>query len=114
MAAEHSGAFTDLGKREDLYYTDPDNTKVESIPVEYNTRFTQDFSNKASGSSTFIIPPGNGLKHVVICLQYSAGNASVGTIATSASGDYVLAKGWGYNAIRQISFRVGGLNYGSC
>jgi hypothetical protein len=108
MAAEHSGAFTDLGKREDLYYTDPDNCKVESIPVEYNTRFTQDFSNKASGSSTFIIPPGNGLKHVVICLQYSAGNASVGTIATSASGDYVLAKGWGYNAIRQISFRVGG------
>jgi hypothetical protein len=108
MAAEHSGAFTDLGKREDLYYTDPDNCKVESIPVEYNTRFSQDFSNKLSGSSTFIIPPGNGLKHVVVCLQYAAGNASVGTIATSASGDYALAVGWGYNAIRQISFRVGG------
>jgi hypothetical protein len=108
MAAEHSGAFTDLGRREDLYYTDPDNCKVESIPVEYNTRFSQDFSNKLSGSSTFIIPPGNGLKHVVVCLQYAAGNTDVGTIATSASGDYALAVGWGYNAIRQVSFRVGG------
>jgi hypothetical protein len=104
MAAEHSGAFTDLGSREDLYYTDPDNCKVESIPVEYNTRFSQDFSNKLSGSSTFIVPPGNGLKHVVICLGYNAGNASV----TAVSGDYVLPKAWGYNAISQISFRVGG------
>jgi hypothetical protein len=104
MSTEHSGAFTDLGKREDLYYTDPDNCKVESIPVEYNTRFSQDFSNKLSGSSTFIIPPGNGLKHVVICLGYAAGNTSV----TAVSGDHVLPVGWGYNAIRQISFRVGG------
>jgi len=104
MSTEHSGAFTDLGKREDLYYTDPDNCKVESIPVEYNTRFSQDFANKLSGSSTFIIPPGNGLKHVVICLGYSAGNASV----TAVSGDHVLPLGWGYQAIRQISFRVGG------
>ena len=108
MATQGSGAFTDLGKREDLYYTDPDNCKVESIPVEYNTRFSQDFSNKGSGSSTFIIPPGNGLKHVVICLQYNAANGGVSTLATSASGDAVLTKGWGYNAIRQISFRVGG------
>lgn len=108
MAAQHSGAFTDLGKREDLYYTDPDNCKVESIPVEYNTRFSQDFSNKQSGSSTFTIAPGNGLKHVVVCLQYNAGNTDVGTIATSASGDYCLATGWGYNAIKQVSFRVGG------
>lgn len=109
MAAQGSGAFTDLGKREDLYYTDPDNCKVESIPVEYNTRFSQDFSNKLSGSSTFIIPPGNGLKHVVICLQYSANNTAINALATfAASGDAVLTKGWGYNAIRQISFRVGG------
>ena len=51
MASQTSGAFTDLGKREDLYYTDPDNCKVESIPVEYNTRYSQDFSNKSSGKS---------------------------------------------------------------
>jgi hypothetical protein len=57
MSTQSSGAFTDLGKREDLYYTDPDNCKVESIPVEYNTRYSQDFSNKSSGTSVFIIPP---------------------------------------------------------
>lgn len=57
MATQSSGAFTDLGKREDLYYTDPDNCRVESIPVEYNTRYSQDFSNKSSGTSVFIIPP---------------------------------------------------------
>ena len=57
MATQTSGAFTDLGSREDLYYTDPDNCKVEAIPVEYNTRFSQNFTNLTSGSSTFIIPP---------------------------------------------------------
>lgn len=110
MAAEHSGAFTDLGKREDLYYTDPDNCKVESIPVEYNTRFSQDFANKLSGSSTFIIPPGNGLKHVVICLQYAANRADINPLVAGGAlaGDYALPVGWGYNAIRQVSFRVGG------
>jgi hypothetical protein len=110
MAAEHSGAFTDLGRRQDLYYTDPDNCKVESIPVEYNTRFSQDFANKTSGSSTFIIPPGNALKHVIVCLQYLAGNSQVARVGPSGdiSGDYVLPLAWGYNAIRQVSFRVGG------
>ena len=72
MATQHSGAFTDLGKVEDLYYTDPDNCKIEAIPVEYNTRFTNDFTSKSSGTSTFIIPPGNGLKHIVISLGYNA------------------------------------------
>jgi hypothetical protein len=108
MATQGSGAFTDLGKREDLYYTDPDNCKVESIPVEYNTRFSQDFSNKLSGSSTFIIPPGNGLKHVVICLQYAANRADINAIVPGPSGDWCLPTAWGYRAVRQISFRVGG------
>jgi hypothetical protein len=101
MATQTSGAFTDLGKVEDLYYTDPDNCKVEAIPVEYNTRFTQDFSNKSSGSSTFIIPPGNGLKHVVIVLGFNA-------TAGGQTGENALCKGWGYQAIQQISFRIGG------
>jgi len=57
MATQMSGAFTDLGKAEDLYYTDPDNCKVEAIPVEYNTRFTQNLTNLSSGTSVFIIPP---------------------------------------------------------
>lgn len=102
MASQSTGAFTDLGRTEDLYYTDPDNCKVEAIPVEYNTRFTQDFSNKSSGSSTFIIPPGNGLKHVVITLGYNAASLA------DQSGNNALELGWGYSAIQQISFRIGG------
>lgn len=89
MATQHSGAFTDLGKVEDLYYTDPDNCKIEAIPVEYNTRFTNDFTSKSSGTSTFIIPPGNGLKHIVISLGYNAQS-----LATQI-GNNALPQGWG-------------------
>ena len=104
MSTQTSGAFTDLGSREDLYYTDPENCKVEAIPVEYNTRFSQNFTNLSSGSSTFIIPPGNGLKHVVVCLGYDASNAAI----LAQTGENALPKGWIYNAIQQISWRIGG------
>jgi len=60
MATQATGAFTDLGQRRDIFYTDPDNCKVESIAVEYNTKFVQNFSNLSQGSSTFIVPPGHG------------------------------------------------------
>jgi len=104
MSTQSSGAFTDLGKREDLYYTDPDNCKVEAIPVEYNTRFSQDFSNKSSGTSVFTIPPGNGMKHVLIVLGWNATNPDI----SGQTGENALELGWGYNAIQQISFRIGG------
>jgi hypothetical protein len=101
MATQMSGAFTDLGKAEDLYYTDPDNCKVESIPVEYNTRFSQNLTNLSSGTSVFIIPPGNGLKHVLIVLGYRAASIAGQCVANA------LPRGWGYQAISQISFRIG-------
>jgi len=104
MADSHAGAFTDLGKREDLYYTDPDNCKVESISVEYNTRFSQNLTNLSSGSSTFIIPPGNGLKHVVVALGYNGNNAAI----RSQVGENSLPRSWCYDAIQQISWRIGG------
>jgi len=102
MATQSSGAFTDLGRREDLYYTDPDNCKVEAIPVEYNTRFSTDFTSKSAGTSVFIIPPGNGMKHILITLGYDA------TAINDQSGENALELGWGYNAIQQVSFRIGG------
>jgi hypothetical protein len=83
-----------------------DNCKVEAIPVEYNTRFQQNFSNLSSGSSTFIIPPGSALRHVVINLGYNANNARV----LAQVGENALPVGWCYNAIRQISWRIGGSN----
>jgi len=49
----------------------------------------------------FTIPPGNGLKHVVIVLKYEAA-AINGQLGAQA-----LARGWGYRALSLVSFRVG-------
>lgn len=87
---------------EDLYYADAKNSCVQSIPVEYNTRYVQDFSNKSAGSSTLIIPPGQGLRCPVVVLGFSAASLAGNT------GLYMLERGWGYNAIKQISWRIGG------
>lgn len=45
---------------------------------------------------------GNGLKHVIIALGYNASSI------TAQTGENALPLGWGYNAIQQISFRIGG------
>lgn len=100
--ATSSHALLRVGEQEDLYYSDPANCKKQAIPVEYNTRFVQEFSNKTAGTSVFTIPPGNGIRHIVAVLGYDA--ASINT----QEGKFVLPRGWGYNAIEQISFRVGG------
>ena len=45
---------------------------------------------------------GNGLKHILIVLGYNAA-----TLA-SQNGTLALEQGWGYSAIDQVSFRIGG------
>ena len=45
---------------------------------------------------------GNGLKHIVISLGYNASSLA------AQIGNNALPQGWGYNAIQQISFRIGG------
>jgi len=95
-------ALIRVGKLEDLYYADEDNTKVESVPVSYNTRYTQNMNNLSAGTNVFTIPPGNGLKHVVIVLGYNAATIN-GQLGAQA-----LPRGWGYKALSLVSFRVGG------
>jgi len=104
MSGSHlnSRAFDDLGSKEDLYYSDPKNCKIESIPVEYNTRFTQNFQTLGPGTNVFVIPPGNGLKHCVVVMGWNAGSLA------NQTGADALQQGWGYNAIEQVSFRIGG------
>ena len=97
-----SHALLRVGEDIDLFYTDPKNCEKQAIPVEYNTRFTQEFSNKGQGVSVFTIPPGNGLRHILIVVGYRAGTLNANT------GLYALPRGWGYQAIKQISFRIGG------
>ncbi len=96
MALQHGG------KEIDIYYTDEMNNRRQSIAVEYDTRYTQDFSNKASGVSVLTIPPNQGVRHCLIVLGYNA--ASINT----QTGSRCLERGWGYKAISQISFRIGG------
>ena len=91
---------------EDLYYSDAKNACVQSIPVEYNTRYTQDFSNKSAGSSTFIIPPGQGLRCPVVVMGFSAASLAPGGVPNT--GLYTLERGWAYHLIKQISWRIGG------
>jgi len=97
MAAS-SHALLRIGEHEDIYYSDPANTKIQAIPVEYNTRYQQDLANKGAGTSVFLIPPGNGLRHIVIVLGY----------APLAGQNNALNRGWGYNAIKNVSFRIAG------
>ena len=87
-----------------MYYTDHDNAKKQAIPVEYDTRYSQAFSNPNAGVSVFTLPPNQGVRHVLIVLGYSAAQIT----AATAGGVGVLARGWGYSAISQISFRIGG------
>lgn len=100
--AQSSQALVRVGKLEDLYYADEDNTKVESIPVQYNTRFTQDLANKSAGTSVLTIPPNSGVKNVIVVLGWNA--ASI----TGQQGLNALPRGWGYRAIQQVSFRIAG------
>jgi hypothetical protein len=88
----------------DMYYTDHENCKKQSIPVEYDTRYTQAFTNLTSGVSVFTLPPSQGYRHVVIVLGFNAGSLT----APTAGGVNALQRGWGYQAISQLSFRIGG------
>jgi hypothetical protein len=90
-----------MGEATDLYYTDKRNCEIQRIPVEYNTRFQTEFSNKGQGVSVFTIPPGHGLRHVLVVIGYSA------AALAGNSGGAVLPRGWGYQALRQFSFRIG-------
>lgn len=97
-----SQSLVRIGAPLDLYYTDTENARKQKTKVEYNTRFRQDFSNKSTGVSVFTIPPGNGLRHVVIVVGYDAASIN------GQTGDRALPRGWGYQAISQVSFRIGG------
>lgn len=95
-------ALVRIGSPLDLYYQDSDNARKQIIPTIVDTRYTQEFSNKSSGTSVFTIPPNQGLGQLLVVLGYSASSVN------GQTGNYALARGWGYEAIEQISFRIGG------
>jgi hypothetical protein len=95
----------------DVYYADDRSSLVQAIPTELQYRYRQDFTNLTQGISTFIIPPGNGLRCPVIVLEYAAGAGfTTNGAGVVNQGLYCLPKGWGYLALAQLSWRVGGSN----
>jgi hypothetical protein len=70
--------------------------------VTYNTRLTQNFTSLGAGSSSFLIPANAGLKCPVLVFGYDAGALAAQT------GVNALPAGWGYRALANVSWRVGG------
>lgn len=83
----------------DLYYYDAETSKKQAFPTTQNTKYVQEFANKAGGSSVFTIPPQNGIQDIVCTFGFNA----PGNVAGLA-----LPNGWAYSLIRQVSFRYGG------
>lgn len=86
----------------DIYYYDADTSKKQAFATTQNTKYVQTFANLAGGTSTFTIPPNNGIQDIIIKLTTTAVTAGV-----DCSG-LALPRGWGYAMIKQVSFRYGG------
>jgi hypothetical protein len=89
------------GKPHDLYYASEDNLARQAIPTTVNTRFRLVLSNPNQGVSVLTIPPNAGVSQLVLVMGYSASSLSAQT------GINALPQGWGYSAVRQISYRIG-------
>lgn len=95
----------------DLYYSDPKNSLKQNISVEYDTRFTVGFQSLNGGQNVITIPPGAGIRDVLLVMQFSS--SDLGAIAAPVSpnttnGSFALPQGWGYNLIDNVSWRIGG------
>lgn len=88
------------GEMCDIYYYDAETSKKQAFPTTQNTKYTQQFANLTGGSSVFTIPPNNGVQDIVVAM-------AVNVAAADCSG-LALPRGWGYAAIKQVSFRYGG------
>jgi hypothetical protein len=89
------------GKCVDLYYPDPQTAEKACFRTCVNTRFSQNMTNLSAGTSTFVIPPNNGIQDIVMVFELPA-------LSAPASDGLGLNRGWGYSLIRSISFRYGG------
>ena len=100
-------ALSDTGMGADIYYSTKENNLIQSIPMTYNTRLTQDFTSLGAGSSSFLIPANAGLKCPVLVFGYDAGALAAGGVAPQ-TGSNALPASWGYKALVSVSWRVGG------
>ena len=101
MSASHSAQdMVRPGDAVDLYYYDHQTAKKQCWPTTVNTKYVQQFANLTGGSSVFTIPPNNGIQDIVCSFSFSAIPGAISQLA--------LTRGWGYQLIKQVSFRYGG------
>lgn len=87
---------------QDLYYPGKTNTEAQCFPATMENRFYVALNATSFGSSSQItFNPDQGVSDIVLNLQLPVAGA-----VTYAN--WALGRGWGYSAIRQIGFRVGG------
>jgi len=89
------------GKCVDVYYPDPDTAKKQCFRTSQNTRYVQQFANLSGGSSVLTIPPNNGVQDIVLTFELA-------DMTSGQANGLGLNRGWGYSAIKQVSFRYGG------
>lgn len=90
------------GQPLDLYYYSAETSKKAAFATTQNTKYSQEFSNKSGGSSTFIFPPQCGLQDIVVSMSFA------GLPASSELSKLALPSGWGYLAVKSCSFRYAG------
>ena len=91
------------GEPMDLYYYSGETSKKVAFPTTQNTKYVQELSNKASGSSTFIFPPQCGIQDIVVTATF----APVSNVAGSMN-NLALPAGWLYSAVKSLSWRYAG------
>ena len=102
VASESTQQMLIPGECVDLYYPNEMTSKKQCFRTTVNSRYVQAFAQLGQGTSTFTIPPQNGVQDVIIQLQLPS------SLSTSGATGLALSRGWGYQLINQISFRVGG------
>ena len=102
MSASHSAQdMVRPGEAVDLYYYDHQTAKKQCWPTTVNTKFVQQFNNPGQGSSVFTIPPQQGVQDIVCSFQLNP-------LGAAGSTGLALNRGWGYQLVKQVSFRYGG------
>ena len=89
------------GPCEDVFYADPKTAKKACWRTTINTRFTSALTNLTQGVSQFTLPPAAGYSDIVVAFQMP-------TLNTGAAAGLALSRGWGYDLINRISYRIGG------
>lgn len=89
------------GDVKDTFYYGDSNSCKSAYPCVVNTRFVQNFTNLAAGTSQFTISPLQGVSDIL--LNFQLGGTFSGDGTTPAN----LPQGWCYSLISQVSVRYG-------